>query len=675
MQTPSFAQRPRSPRARQIYSVLLTLFSFITVALLFGQLREKSAPDGAASSFATDEAYHVRNSHPRLFATPEMWLKLPELIARDPYLARWNQTIFDKAQVLHDKPTVSMTSLGSSGKLDEAREVQLRIKHWAYVYRLTKQNRWKNRIWQEILAATSNSTLNSGNDEDIWNSGHWLDVGEFLIAFSLAYDWLHEAWTGSERDYIMSSITKFGLEKGASAYDQNEWFLSVTGNWNCVTNAGMIIGSLAIYHEDRTKLSRKLLSKSVKNVYDYCMRAVYSDGTWSETPDYWYFGTQAHAELSSALMTATESLHNTLNATNAWSRTGWFHIYNSGPVGKFDYGDCGPLKITATANSLLFDGNQLQIPAYTLFQRDRNDAADPLSMFWYDFNVEGTWHKDLPLDKAFSDPRGAWFSTRSSWTDPNALFVAMKAGQLSGHQTHGNLDAGDFVLEAMGEKWAVELCHEDYESPGYFSSEKMDSQRWNYYRCGSKGQNNLLFNQSNQLVNASPTVESEIGENDTTSYWIADLTSAYGGVVSMRRGTRLLNGRTTALIQDEIIDAMAGSQWRMHTTAIVTLSEDKKIAELHLNEKRLTVSLQSTNTASFSVEPSVKLRYESMQLDDFADRPNQNTSVLVVDVRPGNATLAMTFQPIWDSAQKPMAIPSVVPLDDWDSSSHEAVAW
>lgn len=136
------------------------------------------------------------------------------------------------------------------------------------------------------------------------NSRHWLDVGEFLIAFSFAYDWLHEAWTSSERDYIMSSMIKFGLEKGIDAYDLDEWFLSVNGNWNCmlrffspkfhfvlrvvgVTNAGMIIGSLAIYHEDPTKASRRLLPMSIQNVRDYCMQAVYNDGTWSETPDYW----------------------------------------------------------------------------------------------------------------------------------------------------------------------------------------------------------------------------------------------------------------------------------------------------------------------------------------------------------------------------------------------------
>lgn len=100
-------------------------------------------------------------------------MQLPELIARDPYLARWNETIFDKAQELHEKPTVHITSemrARGSGILDEAREVQLRIKYWAYVYRLTKNNRWKRRIWEVILAATNNSTLNTDITEDLWNS-------------------------------------------------------------------------------------------------------------------------------------------------------------------------------------------------------------------------------------------------------------------------------------------------------------------------------------------------------------------------------------------------------------------------------------------------------------------------------------------------------------------------
>jgi hypothetical protein len=54
-----------------------------------------------------------------------------------------------------------------------------------------------------------------------------------------------------------------------------------------VTNAGMIVGSLAIYHDDPTGTSQKLLPQSIQNARNYCVRGVYDDGTWSETPDYW----------------------------------------------------------------------------------------------------------------------------------------------------------------------------------------------------------------------------------------------------------------------------------------------------------------------------------------------------------------------------------------------------
>jgi len=123
-----------------------------------------------------------------------------------------------------------------------------------------------------------------------------------------------------------------------------------------------------------------------------------------------------------------------LTATSEFAKTGLFHIYNRGMTAAFNYGDCGPNKITATANALLFYGSKLQLPLYSLHQRDQLEAADPLSMFWYTSQISGTWYHNLPVFKSFPDVRGAWVSMRSSWADPDGLFVAMKAGKLLGHQ-------------------------------------------------------------------------------------------------------------------------------------------------------------------------------------------------------------------------------------------------
>lgn len=60
-------------------------------------------------------------------------------------------------------------------------------------------------------------------------------------------------------------------------------------------------------------------------------------------------------------------------------------------------------KYTATANSLMFIGNQLDVPTYTLYQREREDAPDPLSMFWYNPETQGDWWNGLALDHSFDD--------------------------------------------------------------------------------------------------------------------------------------------------------------------------------------------------------------------------------------------------------------------------------
>jgi hypothetical protein len=49
----------------------------------------------------------------------------------------------------------------------------------------------------------------------------------------------------------------------------------------------MVIGSLAVYHEDPTNVSGQLLPQAIGNAAKFCAQSVESDGTWVETPDYW----------------------------------------------------------------------------------------------------------------------------------------------------------------------------------------------------------------------------------------------------------------------------------------------------------------------------------------------------------------------------------------------------
>jgi hypothetical protein len=143
-------------------------------------------------------------------------------------------------------------------------------------------------------------------------------------------------------------------------------------------------------------------------------------------------------------------------------------------------------------------------------------------------------------------------------------------------------------------RWAGELCQDDYSAPGYFSSEDQDSLRWTYYRCRTEGQNTIVYDGRNQMANATARTRFESSRADDQTleslddgaFWIANLTEAYNGS-HIRRGLRLLRGRKRLLLQDEILEAERGSQWRMHTNASIVYSNNGRLA------RKLTCSIPS----------------------------------------------------------------------------------
>ncbi|KAG0149864.1 hypothetical protein CROQUDRAFT_73739 [Cronartium quercuum f. sp. fusiforme G11] len=639
--------------------------------------KDPNAPD--------ENGQTIRSGHPRLFASSYRWGRLPALIQQDPYMASWNATIFANATAFYNAPPTNYSIDGGytgSGVLDVGREVQLRLKHWGYAYRMSNDTKWVDRAWRELQVAAGNTTQPFGRTGNNWNTDHWLDVAEFTIGFAIAYDWMYDAWTADQRTAIMWSIITLGLQKGVESHANNAWFLTTNGNWNCVTNGGMVVGSLAIMNEDPTGTAAKLLPLALQSASTNCVNAVSSDGTWSETSDYWYFGSQGHAHMASAMLTASGSTQQLLSANPSFNLTGLYHMFVYGNTYKANTGDCGPNKYVASANPLLFYGDQFNVPRYTLYQRDRADAADPLSMFWYNPQTTGGWYVGLPLDHSFSDPSDAWVSMRSSWTNTDGLFVSVKSGNLTGHQTHGFLDAGTFTLDALGERWAGHLCQNDYLGAGYFSSEGSGSQRWLYYRCRTEGQNTILMNGLNQNPASSNTVASygttaeaqdninfDIKSGTSTAYWITDLTSAYNGT-AVARGVRLLNGRTQVLLQDEIGAAAAASQWRMHTNATIDISSDGKTANLQLNGKKLVASLLSPSSATFSKVDPVRLTTDPPLPSGSPDLPNPGVTVLAAAIPAGTQTVSVLFTPQWGNGFNAVNSPKEVPLASWSLTSH-----
>ncbi|KAI0720000.1 chondroitin AC/alginate lyase [Cerioporus squamosus] len=620
----------------------------------------------------------VRSDRPRLIAPSYMWDALPKMIQNDAYLSAWNDTIFGNASAYYDLPVVQYFLDGDSGILDNARELKMRVKAFSYVYRLTKDTKWADRAFKELQNAAGNGTTPFGPDgTDKWNPTHFLDTAEFSAAYGIAYDWLYDVLTDEQKSQIRTSMIYYGLERGLVAFNNSDnrytgwWATNIYGNWNCVCNGGLTLGALAILGDDTTGVAEQILAQTVPNVKGNCAWAVSDDGSWAETANYWYFGTTGFAEMAAALKSATGSDYDLLDTNSNFYKTGLFHMAITGPGSLFAWGDHGPNKFSTTANGMFLFGDHYNHPEYQLFQRDQHDAAEPWSMFWYNPTVSGAFWDGLAIDQFFTNHTDQWAAMRSSWTDENALYVAMKAGTNQGHQTHNDLDVGDFVLDALGTRWAGELGSGDYRSLNYFSNDSQISDRWLYYRKRTEGQNTILVNKQNQLVTAAPTILQTLSSGttqgsstvldlskDDTALFTADLSSAYdsSAVSSWKRGVRTLNGRKQVLLQDDI-SASGDIMWRMHTNA--TVSVDGTTATLKIGDKTLQMSILNPPDGV------------SMTTGDATDQENPGVTVVMINLPAGTYSLQVLFNPQWDGmSSSDFVTPKAVAIDDWSLTSH-----
>jgi hypothetical protein len=72
-----------------------------------------------------------------------------------------------------------------------------------------------------------------------------------------------------------------------------------------------------------------------------------------------YFGTYSHVEMAASLLSATGSTQGMLTDNPGMKYSAMYHMYVTGNQGLFTYGDTGPNKYTATANGIMFYGQQL----------------------------------------------------------------------------------------------------------------------------------------------------------------------------------------------------------------------------------------------------------------------------------------------------------------------------
>lgn len=584
----------------------------------------------------------LRSGHPRLLARAEDFAALRARVADEPQLQRWHAQLRQEATALLDQPPSKYEIPDGLRLLATSRRVLNRVQTLGLLWQLDHDRRWAERAWRELDAAAQFPD---------WNPRHFLDTAEMTHAFAIGYDWLHDAWTPEQRDILRRAIVRHGFTPGLKVYDQNSGWARARHNWNQVCNGGLGMGALALA-EVEPALSARILHAALHSI-QIAMAEFAPDGACIEGPGYWAYATSYNFVFLAALQSALGTDFN-LATLPGVDQTGWYPIYIGSPTGEtFNYADSGSGRVRGP--QLFWLARRFRQPVFAWFEA-RQERPHPLDILWHSQAQTDPATAGVPLDKYF---RGSEAVTlRGSWTDPQATFVGFKAGR--NNANHGHLDIGNFVLDALGERWAMDFGHDDYNLPGYFGN-----QRWNYYRLRAEGHNTLVVNPGegpDQKLTGTKIIRFESGPG--RSFAIGDLKDAVApGARRAERGVALLD-RQRVLVQDELqTDQPATVWWFMHTEAKVTPDPTGRLATLERRGKRLTARILAPADVRFTVMKAEPLSTSPQPPKQANNDRYRKLAIQLSDVK--DLRLAVLFTPLTDGSQPAGPEEQIRPLARW----------
>ncbi len=616
-------KRHRRPMAGLVWGVgtRAALLALVLGASLAGMAAAQEASKNG------DVLAALREGHPRLIFLDSDVARLKEAIRADALMGAWHERQTREAEkMLKESPAVHR--LIGPRLLDQSRLVLKRVGTLAALYRLDGDRRFADRAIQEMRAAARFPD---------WNPSHFLDTAEMTCALGLGYDWLYGVIAPEDRRLIREAIIEKGLKPGQKVYDAGSWWAKADHNWNQVCNGGMTVGALAIADEEPA-LARRIIDAGRASI-PIAMKSFAPDGGWEEGPGYWSYATAYNVFYLAAIESALGTDFG-LGDMPGVADTGRFRMHSVGPIGRmFNFADASDR--VGPAPQMFWLSRRFHRPAYASHERELIGKNGEMLHLVYGVRVplDGGYASE-PTDAVFRAVNVAFF--RSAWEDPEAFYVGFKGGD--NQANHSHLDLGTFVLDGLGQRWALDLGTDDYNLPGYFGK-----QRWDYYRLRTESHNTLTIDDANQDTKAKAAIVRFQATPDR-AHAVADLTAAYApqGVTRAWRGIARLGSRQV-LIQDEVrASRPLKVKWNFHTDAKVEASGGRAV--LRRGEMSMVLRVVEPAGAAFTVEkcdPPKPQKQQPNVRNVALTLPGVTSARIVVVVEPaGGAGTSAAVEPL-----------------------------
>ncbi|HWV29425.1 MAG TPA: heparinase II/III family protein [Dyadobacter sp.] len=541
----------------------------------------------------------LRQEHPRLLLLKGEEKVLLTQIRKYPQWQTVHNAILGECDRMLALAPVERIKIGKR-LLDKSRECLRRVFMLSYAYRTTGEAKYLARAEKELLAVAA--------FED-WNPTHFLDVAEMTMAVAIGYDWLYEKLNEPTRARLREAMLIKGI---IPSLDKTyNWFLSAEHNWNQVCNAGITFGALAIA-EHEPAIAAQIVKRAVGSVPKAMLHSYKPDGAYPEGFSYWGYGTSFNVLLISALEKALGTDFG-LSGSDGFLKTGAFMQHLVGPTGMaHNWGDSG-LKEGLTP-ALFWFAKRTQDPSLLWGQKallsspgqtEVKNRILPALLIWGTQTELSVVHAPTQTFWAGQGPSPVALM-RSSWEKPHAVFLGVKAG--SPAVNHAHMDVGSFVMDALGERWAMDFGMQDYnslESKGVdLWNRAQNSQRWEVFRLNNFAHNVISFD--GQLTNAKGYAKIDGVTGEGASMMVTThLTEMYQDQAkAVRRGLGIIDQRYV-VVRDEIECGPKETtmRWNMLTSADVRIIDGKTV-ELSQNGKKMFLIFDTQTPISIKTWPT-----------------------------------------------------------------------
>ncbi|MCF0074271.1 heparinase II/III family protein [Dyadobacter sp. CY261] len=600
------------------------------------------------SQSAPDVLKSLKAGHPRLLLLKGEEQEILSQIRKHPEWNAIHQEILAECDKLINTAPVERIKIGKR-LLDKSRECLRRVFQLSYAYRTTQDEKYLRRAEKEMLAVSA--------FED-WNPTHFLDVAEMTMAVAIGYDWLYDGLSAQAKTTISEAILKKGIEP--SFEKKHSSFLNAEHNWNQVCNAGMSFGALAIA-ESQPEIAAKVISRAVATIPKAMLPSYQPDGAYPEGFSYWGYGTSFNVLFISAIEKALGTDFG-LSQSPGFLKTAGFLQNLVGPTGlAHNWGDSG-LKEGLSPAMFWYaektgDPSLLWTQKTLLSDKTGNNVRNrilPALLVWGIKTDLGAIKAPVKKQWVGQGPSPVALM-RTSWTDPNAIFVGLKTGSPS--VNHAHMDIGSFVIDAQGERWAMDFGMQDYnslETKGVdLWNRTQNSQRWEVFRLNNFAHNTLSFD--GQLMNAKGYAKIDSWSDSKSEMMaVTDLSDLYKGQVTAAKRGIAIRDEKWVVVRDEVKtgDKPAQMRWNLLTGATVKVVDGKTV-ELSQNGKKMLIVFETKANIEIKTWPTTPTH-------DY-DAPNPNTQFVGFEVTiPANSD--ESFNAIFSPSTQ---VPKVKPLVSW----------